>query len=80
MPRGPACTGARAWTAWAPTAACARRATGARAASWTWTSARASRARTGAGATTWSTGERTEAWEGAARGGKAVEAGGPQVP
>lgn len=58
MPRRPACTGARAWTAWAPTAACARRASGAPAASWTWTSARASRACTGAYATTWSTGER----------------------
>lgn len=66
MPRRPACTGARAWTAWAPTAACARRATGAPAASWTWTSARASRVRTGASATTWLTGERTEAWAAAA--------------
>lgn len=58
MPRRPVCTGARAWTAWAPTAACAGRGMGAPAASWTWTSARASRASTGASATTWSTGER----------------------
>lgn len=60
MPRRPVCTAARAWTAWAPTAACARQAMGAPAASWTWTSARASRARTGASATTWSTGELRE--------------------
>lgn len=58
MLQRPACTGARAWTVWAPTAACARRATGVPAASWTWTNARVSRALTGACATTWSMGER----------------------
>lgn len=53
----PACTEARAWTVWVPTAACARRDTPARTASWTWMSARANRARTVACVTTWSTGE-----------------------
>lgn len=72
MPRHPACTGVRAWTAWAPTAAFAHWATGAPAASWTWTSARANRARTGACATTWSTGER----EGARRARKVGGRGG----
>lgn len=57
MLQRPACTGARAWTAWAPTAVCVRQATGVPAASWTWTNARVSRALTGASATTWSTGE-----------------------